>query len=90
MSLPPSDPSTGFAAKFDTLVDTMIESSEGSQDRYTDTNEALDRQISDLERRLEQQRELLTSSFIAMETAQSRIQQQSSAITNAFNSNSNK
>jgi hypothetical protein len=29
---------------------------------------------------------LLTTSFIAMESAQSRIQQQSAAITNAFGS----
>lgn len=79
---------TGFAAQFDTLLDTMIGSSEDSQERYTATNTALDRQIADLERRLEQQRALLTSSFIAMESAQSQIQQQSAALTNAFGSNS--
>ncbi len=76
--------STGFAAKFDTLVDTMIDSGDAAQERLASTNSALDRQIADLERRLTQQRELLTSSFIAMESAQSRIQQQSAAITNAF------
>ena len=37
-----------------------------------------------LERRLEQQRELLTSGFIKMEEAQARIQQQGNALTNAF------
>lgn len=75
---------TGFAAKLDTLLDRLIDSGEGVQERITATNSGLDRQIADLERRLEQQRELLTSGFIAMESAQSRIQQQSAAITNAF------
>lgn len=79
---------TGFAAKFDTLLKTMIGASEDSQERLTTTNSTLDRQIADLERRLTQQRELLTSSFIAMESAQSRIQQQSAAITNAFGTGS--
>ncbi len=81
---------TGFAAKFDTLLDTMIESGEDSQERLTTTNSTLDRQIEDLERRLTQQRELLTSSFIAMESAQSRINQQSAAITNAFGGTASK
>ena len=48
---------------------------------------SIDQQIADMQRRLDQQRALLTSSFIAMESAQSRIQQQSSAITNAFGMN---
>jgi flagellar hook-associated protein 2 len=75
---------TGFATKFDTLLDKLIDSGDDAQERLTTTNSGLDRQISDLERRLTQQRELLTSSFISMESAQSRIQQQSSAISNAF------
>lgn len=75
---------TGFAAKFDTLLKSLIDSGEGAQERMTTTNSGLDRQIADLERRLEQQRQLLTSSFIAMETAQSQINQQSAALTNAF------
>jgi flagellar hook-associated protein 2 len=76
--------STGFAAKFDTLVGKLISSSSDSQDRLAKTNSALDTQIADMERRLVQQRELLTNSFIAMESAQSKIQQQSQAISNAF------
>jgi flagellar hook-associated protein 2 len=80
---------TGFAAKFDTRIAKFIKSSDDSQDRLTKTNSNLDQQIADMQRRLEQQRALLTSSFIAMETAQSRIQQQGSAISNAFGSNSN-
>lgn len=79
---------TGFAAKFDTLLENLIDSGDGAQDRLGDTNKDLDRQIADLERRLEQQREVLTSSFIAMETAQSQIQQQSAALARAFGSSS--
>jgi len=83
-----STATTGFAAKFDALLTKMIDSGEGIQQRTTATNSNLDRQIEDLERRLIQKRELLTNSFIAMESAQSRIQQQSAAITNAFGANS--
>lgn len=79
---------TGFAAKFDSLLEKFIDSGDDAQKRLTSTNSDLDRQIADLDRRLTQQRELLTNSFIAMESAQSRIQQQSSAITNAFGTSS--
>jgi flagellar hook-associated protein 2 len=75
---------TGFAAKFDTLLDSLGEYNDSAQKRLTATNTDLDRQIEDLQRRLAQQREVMTSSFIAMETAQSRIQQQGTALTNAF------
>ena len=81
---------TGFAAKFNTLLDTMIDAGDGIQERFTTTNSALDRQIADLERRLTQQRELLTNSFIAMESAQSKLQSQSAALTNAFGLSSSK
>jgi flagellar hook-associated protein 2 len=79
---------TGFAAKFDTLLGNQVKLGTDSQARLTKTNADIDRQIADLERRMTQQRELLTNSFIAMETAQSRIQQQSTALTNAFSNNS--
>ncbi len=79
---------TGFAAKFDTILSSLTQSADGAQTRLNKTNADLDRQIGDIERRLVQQRELLTSGFIAMETAQARIQQQSSAITNAFGTSS--
>lgn len=81
---------TGFASRFDTLLDNLIESGDTIQENYTKTNNSLDRQIADLERRLTQQRELLTNSFIAMETAQSKIQQQGTAISNAFGTSSSK
>lgn len=75
---------TGFAAKFDALLTRLTDQSGDQQERLTSASSAIDRQIADIERRLVQQRELLTNSFIAMETAQSRIQQQSTALTNAF------
>jgi flagellar hook-associated protein 2 len=75
---------TGLAAKFDALLDSLGEYNDTAQTKLTATNTDLDRQIADLQRRLDQQREIMTNSFIAMETAQSRIQQQSTALTNAF------
>lgn len=85
-----TDATEGFARQFDTLMEGLIDSGTGSQERLTKTNSDLDRQIADLERRLEQQRQLLTTSFIAMESAQSGIQQQSAALTNAFGGSSSK
>ncbi len=79
---------TGFAAKFDTLVTKLTNQTGDQQERLTKNSSDLDRQIADIERRLAQQREILTSSFIAMETAQSRIQNQSTALTNAFSNKS--
>lgn len=76
--------STGLAVKFDVLLDSLGEYNDTAQTKLTTTNSDLDRQIADLQRRLDQQRELMTNSFIAMESAQSRIQQQSTALTNAF------
>lgn len=81
-----TSPTSGFAAKFETLMKALVKSGDDSQKVLASANSGLDRQIADIERRLEQQRELLTSSFIAMENAQSRIQQQSAAIANAFGS----
>ncbi|MBA4137976.1 MAG: flagellar hook protein [Opitutus sp.] len=76
--------STGFVAKLTKLLDRMESSNDDQQERITKNNSDIDRQIGDLERRLEQQRELLTSGFIKMEEAQARIQQQGNALTNAF------
>lgn len=75
---------TGFSALFDRQLKSMISAGDESQARLTRNNTSLDDQIAALERRIVQQRELLTSSFIKMEEAQARIQQQSSAIANAF------
>lgn len=82
--------STGFAAKLTTLLDRMDKSNDDQQTRLTTSNTRLDRQIEDVQRQIDAQKERLTASFIAMESAQARIQQQSSAITNAFSSSSSK
>lgn len=80
--------STGFAAKFDSRLTTIIAQNGEQQARLTKSNSSIDDQIAGLERRLEQQRALLESSFIRMEEAQARIQQQSSTLQNAFPSTS--
>jgi flagellar hook-associated protein 2 len=80
--------STGFAAKFDQLVTKLTDKSDAQQTRLQKASDSLDQQIADIERRIVQQRELLTNSFVAMESAQARIQQQGAAITRAFSNNS--
>ena len=49
---------------------------------------SIDEQIATMDRRFAQQRSLLEQSFISMETAQSRIQSQLTALTNAFGAKS--
>jgi flagellar hook-associated protein 2 len=83
-------PTTGLAARFDSLLTRLAEAADGQKTRLNQSNTGLDRQIADLERRLAQQRELLTNSFIKMEEAQSRIQLQGSQLSSAFASNSSK
>ena len=78
---------TGFAAKFDTRLTLLLKSDTDTQKRFTAANASLDQQIADVQRHLEQQRQRLTSSFIAMESAQSQIKNQGQALTNAFSSN---
>lgn len=80
--------STGFVAKLTTLLDTMETSNDDQQERLTTANTSLARQIEDVQRQLAAQKERLTASFIAMEAAQAKIQQQGSAITQAFSSSS--
>lgn len=80
--------STGFAAKLGALVTRMETSLDDQVERIAKNNTDLDRQIDDMERRLEQQRALLTDSFVKMEEAQQKIQSQGNAITSAFFKNS--
>ena len=51
---------------------------------------SIDDQIAAIERQLEQQRELLTSSFIAMETAQSSYNNMQTQLTKSFFSDTSK
>lgn len=78
--------STGFAAKFKTFLTTIGASNTTQQTNLNKNNTSLDTQMADLERRLTQQREIMTSAFIAMETAQSKLQTQQQALSKAFSS----
>lgn len=71
---------TGFAARLATRLTALGSANETQQQRLTRANAGLDRQIADLERRLEQQRALMEAAFIRMEEAQSRLNSQSAAL----------
>jgi flagellar hook-associated protein 2 len=81
---------TGFVARFDGLFTsfTGIDGSGGllksQKDNLSKANTSLDKQIADIDRRLVERRAQLEAAFIAMEQAQSRLQQMQSQITNAF------
>jgi flagellar hook-associated protein 2 len=88
--------STGIFARLGTLIDTYIGNELGSKGlldtqktNLTTGNTSLTDQIAALERRLVQRRAQLEAGFAAMETAQSKIKQMQSQITNTF-SNKNK
>lgn len=72
--------STGFSATLDEFLESITEQNEDQQERINTANTSLDEQIAAIERRLAQQRAVMESAFIAMETAQSKIKQQQSAI----------
>jgi flagellar hook-associated protein 2 len=75
---------TGFAAKFQTFLTTVTAQNTTQQKNLARTNTSLDRQIADIERRLAQQRAVMEAAFISMESAQSSLQSQQSALTRAF------
>ncbi len=75
---------TGFAARLETFLENIGEQNSDQQERLNKANTGLDDQIAAIERRLEQQRQLMESAFIAMETAQSKIKQQQSAVESMF------
>lgn len=77
---------TGFAAKFDTFLEKITEQNTQQQTRLNSTNTSLDEQIAAIERRLEQQRAIIESGFIAMENAQSMLKQQQSALDGMMSS----
>lgn len=86
--------STGFNARLTTLTNNYLGVNGGTgqlasqRTAITSSNASLDRQIADIDRRLVQRRAILESSFIAMETAQSKIKNIQSQLTNAFPTNS--
>jgi flagellar hook-associated protein 2 len=79
--------STGFSAQFQTFLTKIGAENTTQQKNLNANNTAIDTQIADIERRLAQQRSLMESAFIAMESAQSRIQTQQAALANAFKLN---
>ena len=75
---------TGFAARLETFLEGIAEQNTEAQERLNKSNTGLDDQIAAIERRLVQQRQLMESAFIAMETAQSKLKQQQTAVENMF------
>lgn len=82
--------STGLVARMESLFTSYVGAFGGGgllggqKSTVTRANESLTKQIADLDRRLTQRRSQLESGFIAMEQAQSLIQQMQSTLTNAF------
>lgn len=88
--------STGFAARLTSLTNTYLGVNGGTgqlasqRTAITNSNASIDRQIADIDRRLVQRRAILESSFIAMESAQSRIKNMQSQLASAFPANTTK
>lgn len=88
--------STGFGARMEGVLKSYLGENgapgllENQRTNLTKSNTSIDQQIADIERRLEQRRSLLESGFIAMERAQSQLQQMQTQLTNAFPTNSTK
>lgn len=78
--------STGFASKFDTFFTKIDKENSDQRGRINKTNLNLDEQIAAIERHLTQQRSLMESAFIAMESAQSQIKQQQTALDGMISS----
>jgi len=76
--------SNGLARRIETYAKSIESLNTQQQTRLNKTNTSIDDQIAAIERRLAQQRQLMESAFIAMETAQSQLQSQSAALNNAF------
>lgn len=75
---------SGLAQTIEKYADSLEKLNTKQQERLNKANNGLDDQIAALERRLEQQRQLMESAFIAMETAQSQLQSQQAALTNSL------
>ena len=75
---------TGLTAQLGAFLDKITQSNDDLQTGFTRKNTDIDAQIANIQRRLDQQKALLTASFVAMESAQQKIQTQSNALSNAF------
>jgi flagellar hook-associated protein 2 len=85
---------TGFSAKFDAFLASKLTASTGAlatqMASLNKQNASIDKQILALNRRLVNQRELLTSAFLSMQNAQSAAQQQQQTLSNFFDQKSTK
>lgn len=77
-------PGTGIVSRFFSYLTKVSSADRAQQSNLGRANADLDAQIARLQSRLEQQREMLTSSFIRMLDAQSLAQSQNTYLTNAF------
>ncbi|HVS51293.1 MAG TPA: flagellar filament capping protein FliD [Opitutaceae bacterium] len=75
---------TGMGSKLYSYITTLKSSDSEQQSRITAASTDIDKQITDLQARLDNEREQLTNSFIAMLDAQSQSQNQATYLTNAF------
>jgi flagellar hook-associated protein 2 len=75
---------TGFVAKLYAYLTSIKATDTDQQERLNEANSDLDRQIADLQRRLDSEREQLTSAFQKMQEAQTLAQSQATYLTNAF------
>lgn len=75
---------TGFVDKISELIASGETQTTTQRTNLNTYNTSLDAQIADIERRLDQQREIMESAFINMEMAQSTLKSQQAALTNAF------
>jgi len=77
-------PGTGLVSRFFSYLTKVSSADRAQQSNLGRANADLDAQLARLQSRLEQQREMLTSSFIRMLDAQSVAQSQNTYLTNAF------
>ena len=86
-----SDTTNGLSKRLDSFI-TQITGTTGTLTTQTASiakqSKSIDEQISAMDRRLAQQKTLLEQGFIRMESAQSNIQSQLSALNNAFGTGS--
>lgn len=76
---------TGFAAKFSAYATKIAAFDTTQQTNLNKANSSLDEQIAAIERNLAQQRSVMEAAFISMETAQSKLKNQQTALTNLTN-----
>jgi flagellar hook-associated protein 2 len=85
---------TGFSARLDGFLSAKLTATTGPlatlMSSINKQNSSIDKQILALNRRLENQRELLTSAFLSMQNAQSAAQQQQQTLSNFFDQKTTK